>query len=170
MTLRISLEDVIAKLELKTLVTIDGPMPDICVSDLNRPGIELAGYFNYFAHDRIQVLGKAEISFLEELSREVRQGRLEEFMAYDIPCVIITRNLKPPREILDLAAKHRRMVLGTSVPTTLFMSRLTSFLESELAPKTSLHGVLMDIYGVGVLIMGESGIGKSETAIELIKR
>ena len=99
MILKVSLEDIISKLDLRTLVATEQPMPDIYVSDLNRPGTELAGYFNYFAYDRIQILGKSEIAFLEKLSPQVREKRIKLLLSYDIPCIVITRNLISPKGI-----------------------------------------------------------------------
>ncbi|GAQ24465.1 HPr(Ser) kinase/phosphatase [Tepidanaerobacter syntrophicus] len=166
---KINLKNIIEKLKLDIIVNTT-KMPDITVADLNRPGLELTGYFDYFAYDRVQILGRTEISYLEGLPEDVRKSRLEKFFSYDIPCVIITRSLVPPPELITIAEKSNKPVLGTRTATTLFMSRLTDFLESELAPRTTMHGVLVDIYGIGILIIGESGIGKSETAVELIKR
>ena len=166
---KINLKNIIEKLKLDIIVNTT-KMPDITVADLNRPGLELTGYFDYFAYDRVQILGRTEISYLEGLPEDVRKSRLEKFFSYDIPCVIITRSLVPPPELITIAVKSNKPVLGTRTATTLFMSRLTDFLESELAPRTTMHGVLVDIYGIGILIIGESGIGKSETAVELIKR
>lgn len=167
---KINLKDIIMKMDLETLVSGSQIPPDIFVADLNRPGLELAGFFDYFAFERIQILGMTEISFLESLPASVRRQRLERLLSYEIPCIIITRKLTPPEEIIELAKKYKRYVLTTPAATTRFISKLTDFLESELAPRTTMHGVLVDIYGVGVLILGESGIGKSETAVELIKR
>lgn len=166
---KIDLRDIIHKLSLEVIVATDA-MPDISVSDLNRPGLELTGYFDYFAYDRIQILGKTEISFLKGISNSTRKARLEKLLSYDIPCIIITRNLKPPDELILTARQNKKHILRSPMATTQFMSRLTDLLERKLAPHTTIHGVLVDIYGIGMLIIGESGIGKSETAVELIKR
>lgn len=165
----LSLKLVIEKFNLEVLEKSKS-FPEISVSDLNRPGLELAGFFDYFAHERIQILGMTEITFLRSLPPGVRVERLGKFFSYPIPCVVITRNLEVPEEFLSLARKYDRWVLRSSEATTRFISCLTNFLESELAPRTTMHGVLMDVYGVGVLLIGESGIGKSELAVELIKR
>jgi HPr kinase/phosphorylase len=167
---KINLNEIIEKMDLEILCESGKTPPDIYVPDLNRPGLELAGYFDYFAFERIQIMGMTEISFLESLPIETRRQRLEKLFSYEVPCVIITRKLAPPAEMLEIAKKCGRFVLTTSAATTRFISRLTDYLESALAPRTTMHGVLVDIYGVGVLILGESGIGKSETAVELIKR
>lgn len=167
---KMNLKDIINRFDLKMIVDPGEALPDIVVSDLNRPGLELAGYFNYFAFERIQILGKTEISFLESLSADTRKARLKELLSYDIPCIIITRDLTPPEELVSISRENNKCILTSSAATTQFISRLTDFLERGLAPSSTIHGVLVDIYGIGVLIMGESGIGKSETAIELIKR
>ena len=167
---KINLRALINKLKLEVIVDTDEVMPDISVSDLNRPGLELTGYFDYFAYDRIQILGKTEISFLEGLSTGIRKARIEKLLSYDIPCIIITRNLIPPEDLVLIAQENKKPILRSPAATTQFMSRLTNLLERELAPNTTIHGVLVDIYGIGMLIIGESGIGKSETAVELIKR
>lgn len=167
---KINLRDIIHKLDLEVVVDTDEVMPDISVSDLNRPGIELTGYFDYFAYERIQIFGKTEISFLKGLSADIRNARLKKLLSYDIPCIIITRNLTPPEELLLIARENKKPILRCGTATTQFMSRLTDFLQGELASRTTIHGVLVDIYGIGMLIIGESGIGKSETAVELIKR
>jgi HPr kinase/phosphorylase len=167
---KINLQKIISKFDLEVIVNISEGMPNIYVSDLNRPGLELSGYFKYFAYDRIQIFGKTEITFLSGLSPHIRKARLEKLLSYDIPCIIITRNLVPPNELITIASESNKPILRTPTATTRFMGRLTSFLESELAPCTTIHGVLVDIYGIGILIIGESGIGKSETAIELVKR
>lgn len=167
---KINLKDIINQMDLEILCDGGDTPPDIGVSDLNRPGLELAGFFDYFAFERIQILGMTEISFMESLPARVRRERLEKLLSYEIPCVIVTRKLTPPSELIEIARKYKRFVLTTPAATTRFISKLTDYLESELAPRTTMHGVLVDIYGVGVLILGESGIGKSETAVELIKR
>ncbi|MCG0274828.1 MAG: HPr(Ser) kinase/phosphatase [Thermosediminibacteraceae bacterium] len=166
---KIKLQRIIEKFDLEVLVKSNN-LPEVSVSDLNRPGLELAGFFDYFAFERIQILGMTEISFLENLPADLKCQRLEKLFSYELPCVIITRNLDPPQDLLRFARKYGRWVLRTPEATTRLMSRLTDFLESEMAPRTTVHGVLLDIYGVGVLLMGESGIGKSETAVELLKR
>lgn len=167
---KVNLREIISKFDLKVIVNTREKMPDIYVSDLNRPGLELSGYLNFFAYDRIQIFGKTEISFLSSLSPHICKARLEKLLSYDIPCIIITRNLSPPEGLISIASENKKPILGTPMATTRFMGCLTSFLESELAPYTTMHGVLVDIYGIGILIIGESGIGKSETAVELVKR
>ncbi len=143
---------------------------EIFVNDINRPGLQLTGFYNYFAPERIQVIGKAEWSFLETMGIELRKKRIDKYFSFNLKCLIITRDLEPQEELMKAALKNKVWVLRTSLVTTKFISKLTIYLAGELAPETRLHGVLVDVYGIGILITGESGIGKSETALELIKR
>ena len=142
----------------------------ISCSDLNRPGLQMAGFFDYFDTSRIQVLGKVECTYLEQFSGTHRAEMLDRFFGYDFPAIIITRDIRAFPELLDAAEKHNRTVLRTEMGTSTFMSALISYLNVEIAPRRTRHGVLVEVYGEGILIMGESGVGKSETAIELVKR
>lgn len=142
----------------------------INVSDINRPGLQLSGFYNYFTPERIQVIGKAEWSFLDDMQVELRKKRLKKFFSFDMKCVIITRDLVPHEELIKYAEKQKIWVLRSNMVTTNFISKLTIYMADKLAPETRLHGVLVDVYGIGILITGESGIGKSEVALELIKR
>jgi HPr kinase/phosphorylase len=137
---------------------------------LNRPGLEMAGYFNYYPVDRAQMLGRTELAFLETLTTEERRDRMERLCHEETPCIIITRGLDTPFELIEIANERSFPVLRSSVATTILLSRITNFLEKKLAPSATIHGVLVDVYGVGMLITGGSGIGKSETALELVKR
>ncbi|MGG7144852.1 HPr(Ser) kinase/phosphatase [Clostridium nigeriense] len=143
---------------------------EVAVNDINRPGLQLAGFYNYFAPERIQVIGKAEWSFLETMGIELRKKRIDKYFSFNLKCLIITRDLEPQEELLKAALKNKVWLLRTNFVTTKFMSKLTIYLAGQLAPETRLHGVLVDVSGIGILITGESGIGKSETALELIKR
>ncbi|MCF0148638.1 MAG: HPr kinase/phosphorylase [Clostridium sp.] len=143
---------------------------EILVNDINRPGLQLTGFYNYFAPERIQVIGKAEWSFLETMGIELRKKRIDKYFSFNLKCLIITRDLEPQEELVKAALKNKVWLLRTNLVTTKFMSKLTIYLADKLAPETRLHGVLVDVYGIGILITGESGIGKSETALELIKR
>lgn len=140
------------------------------INDINRPGLQLAGFYNYFSRDRVQVIGMGEWSFLDELIPALREKRVEKFMSYEIPCVIITRNLDPHDELMVAAKRNKKWILRTKLSSTIFISRLTMYLSNEIAPETRLHGTLVDIYGMGVFITGVSGIGKSEATLELLKR
>jgi HPr kinase/phosphorylase len=157
--------------DLKLDVLIKGKeKSEINVSDFNRPGLQFSGFYNYFANERIQIIGMAEWSFLEAMQPEIRKKRLKKFFTFDTPCIIITRELEPQPEILEYAMENNRWLLRTNMISTKFISKLTSYLSDKLAPETRMHGVLVDVYGIGIIITGESGIGKSETALELIKR
>lgn len=142
----------------------------ISVNDINRPGLQLAGFYNYFAPERIQLIGKAEWSFLDDMQAELRKKRLNKYFKFEMNCIIITRGLEPHDEFMDAARKKNIWVLRSDLVTTKLISKITIYLADKLAPETRLHGVLVDVYGLGILITGESGIGKSETALELIKR
>ena len=162
--------DLIDEFQLELISGEEGINRPITVSDLSRPGLEIAGYFDYYPADRIQILGMTELTFFSRLSPDVRAGRMERLCSDITPCIIVTRGIDIPQELIVAAEKVSVPVLRTSMKTTRFSSRLTNFLESKLAPTTAVHGVLVDIYGVGVLITGKSGVGKSETALELVKR
>lgn len=142
----------------------------IQVADLHRPGMEIAGYFDYYPAERVQILGKTELTFFQTLTDEQKQERIARMISDVTPCFVISRGQDIPEELLTKAEEASVPVLRSPLTTTILASRLTNFLENELAPTTTIHGVLVDVYGVGVLITGSSGIGKSETALELVKR
>lgn len=138
--------------------------------DVNRPGLQLIGFFDYFDPLRIQILGKVEQTFLEGQTSEERRRVFDRFMSYDIPAIIITRDMEPFPECWEMAEKYDRTLLRTGETTSAFLGIIITALSRYLCPQITRHGVLVEIYGEGVLILGESGVGKSETAIELIKR
>lgn len=140
------------------------------VLDSNRPGLQFAGFYDYFANERIQIVGMAEWSFLEAMHDDIMKKRIKRFFDFDMPCIIFTRSLVPNESLLKYAVKKNKWILGSDLITSSFMARLTNYLAHNLAPEITLHGVHVDIYGLGILITGKSGIGKSETALELIKR
>ena len=139
-------------------------------SDINRPGLPLAGFFEYFDSERIQVVGRVESIYLSKLSPSERVKHVGDFLAKNPVCLIIARNIEPFPEIVELAKEYKVPVLRTQMITSAFIAALISNLNVNLAPRITRHGVLVEVYGKGVLILGDSGIGKSETAIELIKR
>ena len=165
----IPVQKIIKKFSLEILTGIEANKT-ITVSDIKRPGIELANFWNFFAPERVQLLGKTEISFLQELDEDTLKTRIKKFFSYDLSCVIVCRNLAVPSILVKEAAAQAVPLLRTAISTTSFLSLLTNYLEETLAPEKTVHGALVDIYGVGVLISGKSGIGKSETAIQLVKR
>ncbi|MCQ2473049.1 MAG: HPr(Ser) kinase/phosphatase [Saccharofermentans sp.] len=142
----------------------------ICVADVTRPGLQLAGYYDHFGPDRIQVIGNMEHAYLENLSSEERAKSVSALFEKNIPALIVTRDHKVHKEILDSAREFKTPVLRTSQSTSDFSSELVKFLKMELAPRVSMHGVLVEVNGEGILILGESGVGKSETALEIVKR
>ncbi|WP_175990300.1 HPr(Ser) kinase/phosphatase [Bacillus sp. Marseille-Q1617] len=163
-------KDILEKFNLELVGGEEGLHRPITTSDISRPGLEMAGYFNYYPAERVQLLGKTELSFLELLDVTERKRRMEALCTDITPGIIISRDLEIPDELVEAANRTAVPVMRSSMKTTRFSSRLTNYLESKLAPTTAVHGVLVDIYGVGVLITGKSGVGKSETALELVKR
>ena len=142
----------------------------ITVDDVSRPGLPLAGYFDHFEPMRLQVLGNVETSYLQKLSSEQRAIIFDHLFSYKIPALIIARDLETLPECLEMAQKHNITLLGSCETTSYIISSLITSLKAALAPRITRHGVLVEIYGEGVLIIGDSGIGKSESAIELVKR
>ncbi|MDD6795805.1 MAG: HPr(Ser) kinase/phosphatase [Clostridiaceae bacterium] len=165
----VMVEKLIKDFGLEVLVK-GNPNQQITVNDINRPGLQLSGYYNYFAPERLQVIGKAEWSFMDDMQVELRTKRVKKYLSFDMNCIIISRGLEPHAEFIKAAEKKKTWVLRSNLVTTKLMSKLTIYLSDKLAPETRVHGVLVDVYGTGILITGESGIGKSETALELIKR
>lgn len=142
----------------------------IVTSEINRPALQLTGYFDHFYSERVQIIGYVEYTYLEHLPRETKLPIYEKFLSYHVPCIIYTTMTEPDEDILRLAEQYEVPVFSTKMTTSSFMAEVIRWLNVELAPCISIHGVLVDVYGEGVLIMGESGIGKSEAALELIKR
>ncbi|NWQ39414.1 HPr kinase/phosphorylase [Bacillus sp. EB106-08-02-XG196] len=167
---KVRTKDIYERFQLELISGEEGIDRPITTSDISRPGIELAGYFEYYPAERIQLLGKTELSFFEGLSKKERISRMERLCTDITPAIILTRGLEIPEELIEASERESVPVLRSNMKTTRFSSRLTNFLESKLAPTTAVHGVLVDIYGIGVLITGKSGVGKSETALELVKR
>lgn len=167
----VTLNKMIDKLDLKNLVPeveTDGIV--ISSPDINRPALQLAGYFEHFACERVQIIGYVEYTYLKSLDREVKMKNYERFMSSKIPCVIYASRTEPDEEMIELAKKYQKPLLYSERMTSPLMAEVIRWLNVELAPCISIHGVLVDVYGEGVLIMGESGIGKSEAALELLKR
>ncbi len=167
----VSLSKIIEKMGLKNLT------PDIDVSqikveqtDINRPALQLTGFFEHFPTDRVQVIGHVENTYLTTLDEGRKKYIYDQIFSSNIPCMIFCRGIQPDEYILEAGNKYGVPVLVTNMTTSSFMAEIIRWLNVELAPCISIHGVLVDVYGEGVLIMGESGIGKSEAALELIKR
>ncbi len=142
----------------------------LLVADATRPGLQLAGYYDHFGPDRIQIIGNMEHAYLDHLSPEERLASVSALFDKQIPALVITRDHKIHEEILKAAEEYKTPILRTSQATSDFVSELVKYLRVELAPRVSMHGVLVEVYGEGILILGESGVGKSETALEIVKR
>ncbi|MCC3377533.1 HPr(Ser) kinase/phosphatase [Cohnella sp. REN36] len=170
MAKKVRVSELVQQFQLEVVAGEEGLRRTIVTDDLNRPGLEMAGYYDYYPAERAQILGKTELAFLETLTSEERRERMARICAEDTPCIIITRGLDVPEELVEVARGRNFPVLRSSTATTILLSRITNFLEKKLAPTATIHGVLVDVYGVGMLITGGSGIGKSETALELVKR
>ena len=168
---KVSLKKVIDEFKLETIY-IHKDAKDIMIdeNDVNRPGLQLMGFYEYFNPERIQIIGKMEFAYLSTIDEKTRKERLQLLFAQRLPALIITRELPYFSEMLELAKEYEVPLLRSKESTSNFMSGLIAFLNLNLAPRVTRHGVLIEIYGEGVFITGESGVGKSETAIELVKR
>jgi len=168
----VKIDDFIKDLELEILYRGNNDTIDVVSSSINRPGLQLAGFFDYFDAERLQVLGKVEMTYLEQaLDEEQRRVALENLMSRDIPAIIISRSQDSLKElIIEIATKYNRPIFISKLVTTKLIHKGVMYADRILAPSITRHGVFMDVYGVGILLVGESGIGKSETALELIKR
>ncbi len=168
---RVELKKVVEKMDLKNLTpNVDIGDKTIEIPDINRPALQLTGYFEHFDSDRVQLIGYVEYTFLEKMDEEHKREIYTQLLSYPIPCIVFSRSLKPEEMLLEMAEAANIPVFNTEKKTAQFTAEIIRWLNVELAPCISIHGVLVDVYGVGVLIMGESGIGKSEAALELIKR
>jgi HPr kinase/phosphorylase len=167
----IYLEKIIEKFSLENLTPdVDISKIKITQPDINRPGIQIAGYFEHFDDQRIQIIGFVEYTYMENLSVAKKKEIYSKLMSYDIPAIVYCRELQPDDLLLEMATKANIPVLMTRKSTSNFMAEIIRWLNVKLAPCIVVHGVLVDVFGEGVLITGESGIGKSEAALELIKR
>ena len=167
----VSLKTIIEKMKLENLTPeIDVKKIRITQPDINRPALQLAGYFEHFEASRLQVIGFVEYTYMESFPQDKKEDMYREFLSFDIPGVVFCRELAPDPTFIKIAVEEKVPVFITKKSTSAFMAEIIRWLNVKLAPCISIHGVLVDVYGVGVLITGESGIGKSETAIELIKR
>ena len=167
----VSLKTIIDKMKLTNLTPeLDIKKIRIIQPDINRPALQLAGYYEHFEATRLQVIGFVEYTYMESFSDKEKEKMYRELLSFDIPGVVFCRDLAPDPVFLKIAVEEKVPVLMTKKSTSVFMAEIIRWLNVKLAPCITIHGVLVDVYGVGVLITGESGIGKSETAIELIKR
>lgn len=167
----VSVQDLLDKIHFHVIYSTETALQkEITTSEIMRPGLEMAGYFDYFTPERIQLFGMKEWSYMMTVVGDNRDDLLKKVMAKETPVVIVARNLEIPSEMVAAAKKSDIVLLQSREATSRLNSVLTSFLDERLAERTTVHGVLMDIFGVGVLIQGASGIGKSETGLELVKR
>ena len=167
----VAIGKIVKKMELKNWTKdMDLKGHRILLSDVNRPALQLSGYFNHFEEKRVQIVGNVEYTYLQQLEQERKLEIYNEFLKYEIPCVIFCRDLQPDEDFLRIAQENNVPILGSNRSTSEFMAELIYILSEQLAPCITIHGVLVDVYGEGLLIMGESGIGKSEAALELIRR
>ncbi|MCI8550743.1 MAG: HPr(Ser) kinase/phosphatase [Lachnospiraceae bacterium] len=167
----VKLEKFVDKLELKNLTPeIDISQIKIIQPDINRPALQLAGFFDHFSHERVQIIGNVEYAYTCSMCRDAKINTYGEVFRHKIPCLVYARNLEPDEDIRKLAVEYGVPLFSTPKLTSDLMAETIRWLKVQLAPSISIHGVLVDVFGEGVLIMGESGIGKSEAALELIKR
>lgn len=166
----IPIDELAQWLNLEIIYKGTNQLSRFCTFNINRPGLQLAGYYEHFSAERVQVLGELETSYLQHISPAKRKAACDKLLAYDIPCIVISMGLQPCDELIEAAKKYNRVILRSSLRTTMIMNELSLYLNNMLAPMEQVHGVLMDIYGLGVMIVGDSGIGKSETALELVQR
>lgn len=167
----VEIQKLIDKLQLENL-TPQIVLEDISISqtDVNRPALQLAGYFDYFDSNRIQVIGHVEASYLAMIGQEKEVEMMRKIMEHKVPCIVFCRSIEVHPEVIALGTEYGIPILRSEKTTSSFMAEVIRWLNVELAPRISIHGVLVDVFGEGLLIMGESGIGKSEAALELIKR
>ena len=167
----VTITDLIRKMDFKNLTPeLDTEKIVVSHPDVNRPALQLTGFYDHFDNERVQMLGNVEIAYLSGLGKDRRIAMYDKLQSSKIPCLVFCRNLVPETEVLDLCNYYRVPCLLSQKPTSDTMAEVIRWLKAELAPRISIHGVLVDVFGEGVLIMGESGIGKSEAALELIKR
>lgn len=167
---QVTAQQIMDTFDLKISSGQEGLGRHIPISDISRPGLEMAGYFTHYPANRVQLLGKTELSFFALLEDWERKDRMLKLCTSDTPAIIVSHDMDVPLELISASNLKHVPVFKTKMSTTRFSSLLTNYLESQLAPTTAIHGVLVDIYGVGVLITGKSGVGKSETALELVKK
>lgn len=166
----VTVQELVNALQLTVLSGEDYLDNKIYTGDISRPGLELTGYFNYYPADRVQLFGKKETTFSEKMMTEERAMIMRKICQEETPAIIYARGIEPPAELLKAAEEQQTPVLSSRLKSSRIGGMITNFLESKLAQRTSVHGVFVEVYGLGVLIQGDSGIGKSETALELIKK
>ena len=167
----ITLETLEREMDLKNLTPdVDMTLRRITIPEINRPALQLTGFFNHFENERVQIIGHVEQSYLGHLPEEEKLQRYEDFISRDVPCVIFTSMDAADPQLVELGNKYQVATFSSEKSTSAFTAEIIRWMNVKLAPMISIHGVLVDVFGEGVMIMGESGIGKSEAALELIKR
>lgn len=166
----VDIDEFARRMELDVIYCGDNRKIRFSTFNVSRPGLQLAGYYKHFSSERVQVIGEMETTYLQQMTHQARKTACETFFKQPIPCLILTTVMPPCDELLAAAKKYNRVLLRSKLRTTMFVNKLSLYLNELLAPSCTIHGVLMDLYGVGVLVMGESGIGKSETALALVER
>ena len=167
----VTIKELITELNLKNYTPeIDTESIIIKHPEINRPALQLAGFFDHFDSERVQVLGNVENAYIETIDEETKKKTYDKLLSYKVPCVLYARGIKPDEDMLSYCLHYGVSCLGTERSTTYLTAELIRWLNVKLAPVISIHGVLVDVYGEGVLITGDSGIGKSEAALELVKR
>ncbi|MDF2948656.1 MAG: hprK [Sedimentibacter sp.] len=166
----VKIEDLVSYIDLEPVYYPDDVQSRIYTPEIIRPGLQIAGYFDWFSFERVQVMGKAETFYLKTLDEDVKRQRLDKYFSFPIPALIVANEMAIDEDLIHYAKKYKRPVFVSSQKTDKLVNVLINFLEEELAEETTLHGVCLEVFGVGVLIKGKSGIGKSETSLELINR
>ncbi len=167
----VKLRDLINEFHLEIVRGFDKiDSTELFIPDVTRPGLQLAGNFMHFGPDRLQLIGNMEMAYLNSLTEDERRFRYNALLATGIPCLVLSRNHQADPVLLEIAAKYKTPILSTNEGTASFASSVSKYLNVELAERISIHGVFVEVYGEGILILGDSGVGKSETALELVKR
>jgi HPr kinase/phosphorylase len=156
--------------ELSLLAGREGLKKQLANSEIMRPGLALAGFFERFPHSRTQILGQTEMAYLQALAGEARDERLRRYFSFDLPMVVMTKGMEAPPELISTAEEAQTALFSTRLSTSEFIARLSVYLDGLFAPTTTMHGTLVDVYGVGLLYTGRSGVGKSECALDLVER
>lgn len=166
----VSIKDIIQELDLDVYYMPHDMDYTVNTTNINRPGVQFAGFYDHFSYDRIQIIGTAEYAYFMSLPSELHAERLDRYMSYPIPLLVFTHGNEPSDIFYDLAKKHRRIIVVSEMESTRFINWITGIIGNKIAPLVAIHGVMIDIDCVGVLIKGNSSIGKSETAVELVRR
>ena len=170
-TYSVPLTTIVEKFRLEVaFASTDYPHIQLTVEDVARPGLQLTGFFDHYEPMRLQVLGNVEMSYIAKRTEQERSAIFDRLFSYKLPALLICRNLVPDPQLMEMAKKHNVTILRSPAGTSTLVSSIITFLSAELAPRTTQHGVLVEVYGEGLLLVGDSGVGKSETALELLKR